>query len=74
MRPRCAEYLDIGESLRVWNPDPVLDNNFNFIALFRTKEKINTVLFYSHLLVIVIEQIHVIVIAIVSSSKSKQSG
>ena len=34
----------------------------------------NTVLFYSHLLAIVIEQIHVIVIAIVSSSKSKQSG
>ena len=35
----------------------------NFITLFRTKEKMHSVLFKSHSLAIAIEKIHVIIIA-----------
>ena len=35
----------------------------NFITLFRTKEKMHSVLFESHSLAIAIEKIHVIIIA-----------
>ena len=35
----------------------------NFITLFRTKEKMHSILFESHSLAIAIEKIHVIIIA-----------
>ena len=35
----------------------------NFITLFRTKEKMHSVLFESHSLAIAIEKIHVIIVA-----------
>ena len=57
-----------------------MHNTVNFITLFRTKNKKQTVLYLSHLLAIAIVQIHVIVIAVAylaykqnSRSKSNQS-
>ena len=41
-----VQYLDIGEPLRDWNPDPGKDKKFPKIyTLFRTKEKMHAVLF-----------------------------
>lgn len=58
-----GQYLVIGEPLWVWNPGPVLDQR-PILFSNQAKDKMHALLFKSHLLTIVIEQIHLTVIAI----------
>ena len=58
------QYLGIHELLRVFKIPKIH-------TLFRTYEKTHAVLFYSNLLAIAIEQIHVIVIALDTLSTNK---